>query len=131
MTARLVLLIAGLFGGIAVVLGAFGAHGLRARLEPSALAAFETGVRYQMYHAIVLLWAGLWMLHGAPPILRGAVMCFTIGTVLFSGSIYLLATRTLLPLGELRFLGPVTPVGGLLLIVGWSLLVVAALRMRA
>lgn len=116
------------FGGVAVLLGAFGAHGLRARLEPAALATFETGVRYQMYHALALLFVGFAMRQAALPLLRGAARCFVVGTVLFSGSLYLLATRTLLPFGDMRFLGPVTPLGGLLFLMGWALLTVVALR---
>ena len=112
-----------LSGGLGVALGAFGAHGLRARLAPDALATFETGVRYQMYHALALLavafvitrWAGSTL----PPL---AGWLFVAGTVLFSGSLYLLA------LTGVRWLGAVTPFGGVAFIAGWACLFVVALR---
>jgi uncharacterized membrane protein YgdD (TMEM256/DUF423 family) len=129
MSARFILFLAAILGGLAVITGAFGAHALKERLEPAALASFETAVRYQFYHALVLLLIGLW-LHVAPtPGLRPAAACLMIGTVLFAGSIYLLSTRTLLPFGSLRFLGPVTPLGGLCFIAGWGLLASAAWRL--
>ncbi len=112
-----------LSGGLGVALGAFGAHALRARLTPDALATFETGVRYQMYHALALLavtyivtrWAG-----SALPSLAGWL--FVAGILLFSGSLYLLA------LTGVRWLGAVTPFGGLAFIAGWACLFIAALR---
>ncbi|MCE9616574.1 MAG: DUF423 domain-containing protein [Lentisphaerae bacterium] len=130
MSARAIICIAAILGGLAVITGAFGAHALKERLDPAALVSFETAVRYQFYHALVLLVVGLW-LHVAPvPGLRPAAACLLAGSVLFSGSIYLLSTRTLLPFGSLRFLGPVTPLGGLLFIAGWIQLALAALRLR-
>lgn len=111
-----------LAAGLAVAAGAFGAHGLRARITPELLAVFETGARYQMYHALGLLgvgWAvGRWSGSGA----GAAGWLFVAGTVLFSGSLYLLA------LGGPRWLGAVTPVGGLSFLVGWALLAWAAFR---
>ena len=125
---KLTLIAGGLYACVAVALGAFGAHGLRSRLEPRLMESFETGVRYQFYHALALILIGVLMnqLRGVP--LRAAATCLAIGVLLFSGSIYLLATRSLLPFGELRGLGPVTPLGGLLLIVGWALFVYAVAR---
>ena len=107
---------------IAVGAGAFGAHGLRARLTPDLLAVFETAARYQMYHALALLaaawaatrWPGPW------PIRAGWL--FVIGTILFSGSLYALA------LSGVRWLGAVTPFGGVALLAGWGCLLLAALR---
>lgn len=93
-----------------VALGAFGAHALKGRLSPEALAVFETGVRYQAYHALALLLLAA---------LRGpdrAAWCFVGGIVLFSGSLYALA------LTGVRWLGAVTPLGGLLFLAGWLLL---------
>src|SRR5882672_8835620 len=101
---------------IAVAAGAFGAHALRSRLTPEMLAAFETGARYQMYHALGLLvvsWAiGRWT---AP---QGAWSgwLFLVGTVVFSGSLYLLS------LTGIRWLGAVTPLGGLSFLLGWACL---------
>ncbi|MDA0990027.1 MAG: DUF423 domain-containing protein [Verrucomicrobia bacterium] len=129
LTQRFILAAASLMGGLAVVLGAFGAHALKERLDAAALAAFETAVRYQFYHALALLAVGLLMSQSMGGALRASAACFLLGTLLFSGSIYLLATRSLLPFGDCRWLGPVTPLGGLLLIAGWICLAVAAVRL--
>lgn len=94
---------------LAVGLGAFGAHALKQRLEPDMLAVFETGVRYQVYHALALLLLAA---------LRGphkAAWCFTAGVVVFSGSLYALA------LTGVRKWGAITPIGGLLFLAGWLL----------
>ena len=128
MSARGLLFAACLSGGLAVILGAFGAHGLKGKLTPEALASFEVGVRYQFIHALAIL-AAVWLadrLGVRLPLTAGGF--FVAGIVLFSGSIYLLATRGLLGLESWRWLGPVTPVGGLCFIIGWALLVVATLR---
>ena len=117
------ILIASVFGLISVVLGAFGAHALKRVLDPDRLASWETGVRYQMFHALALLAVGLLLAKDWP--LKPTLWLFTLGTVLFSGSIYLLALR----IGPGAWLGPVTPIGGLLLIAGWGWLVQAAVRM--
>ena len=98
---------------IAVAAGAFGAHALRSRLSPDLLAAFETGARYQMYHALALV-AVAWALSRWPTTpVRTAGWLFLAGTVLFSGSLYLLA------LTGTRWLGVVTPLGGLCFLAGW------------
>lgn len=100
----------------AVALGAFAAHGLKARLAPEMLAVFETGVRYQAYHALGLLGAA-WMLERWPGRLPSAAgSCFIAGIILFSGSLYLLS------LTGARKLGIVTPFGGVLFLAGWALL---------
>ena len=104
----------------AVALGAFGAHGLRDRVEPRMLEVFEVGVRYQMFHALALLAAAL-----ARPLLRArradaACACFVAGTAVFSGSLYAMT------LTGIRALGAVTPVGGVLFLAGWVLLAAAA-----
>ena len=106
---------------IAVAAGAFGAHALRARLEPDMLAVFETAARYQMYHALALCIVGL--LAGRTA--RAAGWLFVSGTVVFSGSLYLMALT-----GE-RWLGAVTPVGGAAFIAGWGWLVLGAAGHRA
>lgn len=128
MTARPLLATAAILGGLAVVLGAFGAHGLKPRLTPEQLASFETGVRYQMYHALALF-ACAWLLERGAPAAGVAGVLFAAGVALFSGSIYLLATRGLTGL-EARWLGPVTPLGGLCFIAGWIALATAAARVR-
>ena len=107
---------------VAVAAGAFGAHGLRARLSPDLLAVFETAARYQMYHALALLavgwavtrWPGHW------PVRAGWL--FAVGTLLFSGSLYALA------LSGMRWLGAVTPLGGLAFLAGWTCLLLGMLR---
>jgi uncharacterized membrane protein YgdD (TMEM256/DUF423 family) len=101
---------------MAVVLGAFGAHGLRARLVPDMLSTFEIGVRYQMYHALALLAVGILVPRASSPILALAGWLFVAGTVVFSGSLYALAVT-----GQ-RWLGAVTPLGGAALIAGWLVL---------
>jgi len=109
-------------GFLGVALGAFGAHALKARLAAEALATFEVGVRYQMYHALALIaaawactkWPGAWANAGG--------WLFIAGIVVFSGSLYMLV------LTGTRWLGAVTPIGGLALLAGWVCLAVAAMR---
>ena len=112
--------IGALFGLLAVVFGAFGAHALKKRLSKAQLRSFETGVKYQMYHALVLLVLGF-NLNLSTALEKYMVYCFMLGTFLFSFSIYGL-TLSAARGRKLRFLGPVTPLGGLLLVIGWSLL---------
>jgi uncharacterized membrane protein YgdD (TMEM256/DUF423 family) len=113
---RLFVLLGALSGGIAVAAGAFGAHALKARLAPDLLAVFDTAARYQLAHALALL-AVAWACAQWPSAaLRWAGACFLAGTVLFSGSLYLLA------LTGVRGLGAVTPFGGAAFLLGWLLL---------
>lgn len=119
-------------GLIAVALGAFAAHGLKSKLAPEMLAVFETGARYQMYHAFALLAAAWAVGQGAagqgaaasPAFARAAGWCFLAGTLLFSGSLYALA------LTGLRKLGIVTPFGGVFFLAGWGLLALSFLARR-
>jgi uncharacterized membrane protein YgdD (TMEM256/DUF423 family) len=104
--------IAALFGATGVILGAFGAHALRARLEPAQLASWTTGVHYQLFHAVALLALVLWS-ESSGRSLGPTPWLFALGMLLFSGSIYALV------LTPWRWFGPVTPIGGLLLIAGW------------
>lgn len=107
---------------VGVAAGAFATHGLEGRLSADALSTFETGVRYQIYHALALLavaWAGQQWPHG---LWEASGWLFVAGIALFSGSLYALA------LGGPRWLGAVAPFGGTSLLVGWGLTVVAALR---
>ena len=101
---------------VAVALGAFGAHGLRGRLVPDMLMSFEIGVRYQMYHALGLLAVGLALSRWPSSPVALAGWLFIAGTVVFSGTLYLLAVS-----GQ-RWLGAVTPVGGAAFIAGWLVL---------
>ena len=115
--------LASLAGGLAVVLGAFGAHTLKDRLEPAMVAAFNTAVHYQMLHAtVVLVIMLLARTSDSPGFLLGAAGSMLAGILLFSGSLYVLV------LWGWRWLGPITPLGGALLITGWGLLLVAMVR---
>jgi uncharacterized membrane protein YgdD (TMEM256/DUF423 family) len=119
--ARLFLLIGAAYGLLGVAFGAFGAHALRSRLAPELLAVYHTGVEYQFYHAFALLAVGLLMLLRPVPALPVAGWCFALGVLLFSGSLYLLA------LSGIRWLGAITPLGGLLFLAGWGALIRALL----
>ena len=121
-------LAASILGLIAVVLGAFAAHGLRNALDTTSLESFQTGVRYQMYHAFFLFVIGLMpqLQHQQKKRLFWLTL---LGVFLFSGSIYLLATNVLIPI-NFGFLGPITPIGGLLLISAWGLLGVCLLKRK-
>jgi len=107
---------------VAVAAGAFGAHGLRARLSPDLLAVFETAARYQMYHALALLAVGWAVTRWPGPWPVRAGWLFAVGTLLFSGSLYALA------LSGMRWLGAVTPLGGVAFLAGWACLLLALLR---
>jgi uncharacterized membrane protein YgdD (TMEM256/DUF423 family) len=120
---RTFLLIGALAGFIGVALGAFGAHGLRSRLSADMLAVFETGVRYQMYHALAILIVALAVARLDGWLIRAAGWLFTGGIVLFSGSLYALA------LSGITVLGAVTPIGGLAFLAGWACLAIAALAL--
>jgi uncharacterized membrane protein YgdD (TMEM256/DUF423 family) len=116
--SRLFLTLGAVGGGVAVALGAFAAHGLKARLDPAALSTFQTGVTYQFFHSLALCLVALWLrqlskepaLHD-PGVIAG--IAFVVGILLFSGSLYALS------LGGPRAFGPVTPLGGLAFIAGW------------
>ena len=115
------LLIGALAGFLGVGLGAFGAHALRGRLSAEMLAVFETGVRYQLYHALALVAVAALMFRLNGWLMVTAGWSFTAGIVLFSGSLYLLAfTGT-------RAFGAITPLGGLAFLIGWAALAVAAI----
>lgn len=113
------LVFAAIFGMLAIILGAFGAHALKKILNEAQLKSFETGVKYQMYHAIVLLILGF-QLEFTQPIENYIVYSFISGIILFSFSIYGLVISSAKN-KKLRFLGPITPLGGLLLTMGWGL----------
>ncbi len=125
---RLFLAIAAILGGLAVAAGAFASHALKEKLTDRALEIFETGARYQMYHALALLLVGLLCSSGfqtlsseaPPPTLVAAGIAFIVGVVIFSGSLYALS------LTNIKWLGAITPLGGAAFIIGWSCLAVAA-----
>jgi uncharacterized membrane protein YgdD (TMEM256/DUF423 family) len=118
---RTFILISALAGFIGVALGAFGAHGLRGRLTPEMLAVFETGVRYQLVHAVALLAVAGLMERLGGRLIAAAGWLFLAGMVLFSGSLYLLA------LTGITILGAITPLGGLAFLAGWACLAFAAI----
>jgi uncharacterized membrane protein YgdD (TMEM256/DUF423 family) len=122
---RVLLLLAALFGFTGVGLGAFAAHGLKGQLSAEYLAVFQTGVHYQMLHALALLaLAALWQRLGGR-LLTAAGVCFCVGILLFSGSLYALT------LSGISALGMITPVGGLMFLAGWLCLGLAAWRLPA
>lgn len=112
------------FGLTGVAAGAFGAHALRARLSTELLAVFETGARYQMYHALALLAAALVASRAASGAATAAGWLFTAGVVVFSGSLYALA------LTGVRVLGAITPLGGACFLAGWVALALAGKELR-
>jgi uncharacterized membrane protein YgdD (TMEM256/DUF423 family) len=119
---RIFLATAAIFGGLSVVGGAFASHALKNQLTDRALSIFDTGARYQMYHALALLLVAL-LLSRAPEsqtFFAVAGWAFIVGTIIFSGSLYALS------LTDIKWLGAITPVGGVSYIVGWGCLAVAA-----
>lgn len=114
---------------IAVAFGAFGAHGLKAKVTPEALGQWHTGVQYQFYHGFGLLFLALAAEHLPSKTIMIARGLFLGGILFFCGSLYLLATRAILDTDGMTFiLGPITPLGGLLFIAGWGVLAVAGIR---
>lgn len=123
---NLFLVLAGINGFIAVSLGAFAAHGLKSMLGPDLLATFQTGVQYHMYHSLALLALGILVLQfPAQTGLRIAGFLFLAGIVIFSGSLYVLA------LSGIRWLGAITPIGGVAFLGGWALLAWSMLKAQA
>ncbi len=122
----LALFFGALYGMLAVVFGAFGAHALKKILSLEQLKSFETGVKYQMYHAILLLMIGF-NLDTNTPFFNTITYCLVIGVFLFSFSIYGLVISD--AKGEkMRFLGPITPIGGLFLVTSWVLLLITFIK---
>jgi len=122
-----IIVTAALLGALAVVLGAFGAHGLRAVLEPRQLEVWQTAVQYHFYHVFALLFLAVFNQDKNKSAVW-AYYFFLFGILLFSGSLYLISCRDILGVPGLTALGPVTPIGGLLFILGWVMLAVAAFR---
>ena len=126
---ELVLTFGGIYGTLAVIFGAFGAHALKKILDDNQLKSFETGVKYQMYHAFLLIISGI-----SFPFLEISQVimgwCLILGIFLFSFSIYGLTISSAKG-RKLKFLGPVTPLGGLLLVVGWILFTINAVKFAA
>lgn len=114
--------IAAVMAGLSVASGAFASHALKDKLSEKALEIFETGSKYQMYHALALLMVGLFLtrIEVTPTLLNAAGWAFIIGVVLFSGSLYALS------LSGIKWLGAITPLGGIAFLVGWACFAIAA-----
>lgn len=119
---RIFLMFGAIFGALSVAAGAFASHALKEKLTEKAIAIFEVGVRYQMYHALALLLVGLLLSRWEQPTLVLAISgwAFILGVVIFSGSLYVLSFT------GIKWLGAITPLGGAAFIVGWSCLAIAA-----
>jgi len=128
--SRRIILTASLFGIAAVILGAFGAHSLKNAVSADNLAIWSKGVEYQFYHTFALLFLAQ-LVAAKSKLLNLSYLFFTLGILLFSGSLYLLATREILNLGFVNYIGPITPIGGGCFIVGWALLFVAVSSRKA
>jgi len=125
MNARNGVIAAGVLGALGVVAGAFGAHALRGSIDARNLEIWQTAARYQQIHAIALLAVSIWAQQDPRPLRRLSITLFTVGIIVFAGTLYPLATG----LGP-RMLGAITPIGGLCLIGGWVALVIEGLRLR-
>lgn len=119
-----------LLAGMAVILGAFGAHALKQVLQPEQLVTFETGVRYQFYHSFALLAAGI--MYSTFPFrqIKWASNCFLTGIILFSGSLYALTMLKMSGEVGLGGVGIITPIGGLFFILGWIFLFAAVIKKK-
>ncbi|MCE3228004.1 MAG: hypothetical protein K0S32_2555 [Bacteroidetes bacterium] len=127
------LLIIGLLGALAVSLGALGAHWLKNQLPGGLITVdqlngFDTAVKYQMYHTLAMLLVVILKDKLQSKFLSWAYNCFLIGIIMFSGSLYFLCTRNLYNADFLKFLGPVTPLGGLFFVAGWIFLGISAMK---
>ncbi|WP_101758556.1 DUF423 domain-containing protein [Oceanicoccus sp. KOV_DT_Chl] len=120
--AKTFLLIAAISGLMAVAIGAFGAHGLKARLTEDLMAVYQTGVQYHFYHTLALMLVGTLALQMPMPLLNWSGCLFIVGMIIFSGSLYLLA------LTGIKWLGAITPLGGVAMIAGWLSLAVAVYK---
>lgn len=121
-----IILTAAIFGLIAVILGAFGAHGLKDKISSESLENWKTAVDYQFYHTFALLFLATFS-RAKNGLINISYLSFTIGIFLFCGSLYLLSTREITSLST-TVLGPITPIGGLFFIVGWISLFLATIR---
>lgn len=120
----------GVVGVLAIVLGAFGAHSLKEVLSPDRLISYKTGITYHFYHLFAMLFAGNLIRSQESKYSKYAFVFFLFGTILFSGSIYLLACRDIIGLVTYKWLGPITPIGGLFFIVGWIFLGLAIYKQK-
>ena len=122
-------LLGAIFGMMAVIIGAFGAHGLEGKIDADSIQTFETGVKYQMYHALILLILGFNLKTDAR-FIKAIFYLFSVGIIFFSVSIYFLATNSLTTFFDFKTIGFITPIGGSLLILGWILLITGFIKER-
>lgn len=126
----------GILGAIAVAFGALGAHFLKQKMQIDLLTTdqlngFDTGVKYQIYHVIVMLFLILWSQKTSHKYLVWAYNCFLTGIIMFSGSLYFLCTRNLFGADWLKALGPITPIGGLFFIAGWIFIALVGIQKKS
>lgn len=121
---------AALLGALSVALGAFGAHGLKKIVPPETVSTFETGVRYQFYHVFALLAVAILYDKFSADWMRYAGICFLVGMLLFSGSLYVLTALKATNTVGLSGIGAITPLGGLFLIAGWVCMFVSIVKMK-
>ena len=126
--AKLFIQLAAINGALAVMIGAFGAHALKVRLTPELLSVYETGVQYHFWHSLALLAVGLlaFQLPDSRALMASGI-AFIVGIILFSGSLYLLASTDIRQLGFMP-VGLITPFGGISFIIGWLLLLISSFR---
>lgn len=122
-----IIITASVFGIVAVILGAFGAHSLKKIIDPADLEVWNTAVEYQFYHTLALLFLSTFSRFRSRAI-NAASWFFTVGILFFSGSLYLLSLKDVLNISKISIIGPLTPFGGLLLILGWISLLLATLK---
>ena len=124
-------LVAGIIlAGLAVALGAFGAHGLKKMVDEQAIEVFKTGVQYQFYHALALILTAILSQKFTARELNWAGNLFIVGVILFSGSLYAITAFKAMPAEVPQFIGPITPLGGVLFIGGWIFLLIAVLKTK-
>ncbi|HZF65537.1 MAG TPA: DUF423 domain-containing protein [Chitinophagaceae bacterium] len=125
---KLHLILGSILAGLGVVLGAFGAHGLKQLVPTETVSSYQTGVQYQMYHAFALMIVGILCDRLNNNLLNWAGLFFVLGIVLFSGSLYFLASLKAMNKVGISGIGLITPIGGLMFIVGWILLLIAIIK---
>lgn len=125
---KIFLIIGAILAGLAVVLGAFGAHGLQKVVSPERVAIYQTGVQYQMYHALALLAVGLLSERIANSFVSYAAVFFIAGVIFFSGSLYLIVSLYAMNKTVPKAVGILTPIGGIFFIAGWILLLISLLK---
>lgn len=128
MSHKSLLLICGILGALAVGLGAFSAHGLKDLLPLDRLHTYNTGISYHFYHLVSLFTLSVLIKNNKSKWLKIAAWCFILGIIFFSGSLYVLATRDLIGLSNYRWLGPITPIGGIFFILGWISICIGAIK---